>query len=282
MSEGSCLCGALRYAIDDPFVDMLHCHCSMCRKHHGSAFATWIAAPATAFRWLGEPSTLVTYASSERGQRAFCATCGSVAPVVDDATGFVIAPAGNLHGDPGLRPTRHMFVGSKAPWYTIQDSLPRHDEFPPGFNMAAMSRPDPELSAGTTRGSCLCGAVAYETDAAPLRMYYCHCSRCRRARSSAHCANAMYPVAGFRWLRGEELLRDYRLPEAQRFGTAFCARCGSSLPRISVERGVALVPAGSLDGAPAIEATAHIFVESRAPWFDIADALPRYPELPPA
>ena len=45
MTEGRCLCGALRYQIDGPFVDMLHCHCSMCRKHHGTPFATWAAAP---------------------------------------------------------------------------------------------------------------------------------------------------------------------------------------------------------------------------------------------
>ena len=58
MTEGGCLCGALRYEIDGPFVDMLHCHCSMCRKHHGTPFATWVAAPSSGFRWLTDTGTL--------------------------------------------------------------------------------------------------------------------------------------------------------------------------------------------------------------------------------
>ena len=61
MTEGRCLCGALRYEIDGPFVDMLHCHCSMCRKHHGTAFATWAVAPASGFRWSSDTAALAKY-----------------------------------------------------------------------------------------------------------------------------------------------------------------------------------------------------------------------------
>ena len=58
MTDGRCLCGALRYQIDGPFVDMVHCHCSMCRKHHGAPFATWAVAPLSGFRWIGDTATL--------------------------------------------------------------------------------------------------------------------------------------------------------------------------------------------------------------------------------
>ena len=281
MTEGSCLCGALRYQIDGPFVDMLHCHCSMCRKHHGTPFATWVAAPASGFRWLGETSTLATYQSSERGHRDFCRVCGSVAPMVDPGTHLVIAPAGNLEGDPGIRPTKHMFVGSKAGWYQITDDLPQYEEYPPEFGMPSTPRPPVELKPGVSQGSCLCGDVAYEISTPPLRMYLCHCSRCRKGRSSAHCANVFFNAEGFHWTRGAEHVQDFPLPGAQYFGTAFCRRCGSKLPRVSVERNMAVVPAGSLDSDPGIAPAAHIFVGSKAPWFEITDELPRFSEMPP-
>jgi hypothetical protein len=281
MTEGRCLCGALRYQIDGPFVDMLHCHCSMCRKHHGTPFATWAAAPIAGFRWLSDTSSLATYRSSERGHREFCRICGSVAPMVEESFGMVIAPAGNLEGDPGIRPTRHMFVGSKAGWYEITDDLPQHEEYPPEFGMPSTPRAPVELKPGVTQGSCLCGEVAYEITTTPQRMSLCHCSRCRQGRSAAHCANVFYDAKGFRWTRGAGLVEEFPLPGAQYFTTAFCRNCGSELPRVSVERNIAVVPAGSLDSEPAITPAAHIFVGSKAPWFDITDELPQYAEMPP-
>jgi hypothetical protein len=281
MTEGRCLCGALRYEIDGPFVDMLHCHCSMCRKHHGAPYATWVAAPASGFRWTAEPTTLVSYASSAGFHRDFCSACGSVAPLVNAQMGLVIAPAGNLVDDPGIRPSKHMFVASRAPWFEISDDLPRHDEYPPEFGLASTPRAPVDLTPGVAQGSCLCGEVAYEISTPPLRMFYCHCSRCRQGNSAAHCANVFYKAGGFRWTRGADRVRSYRVAEAQYFGTAFCSRCGSAVPRVSTERDVAVVPAGSMDSDPGIAPAGHIFVDSRAAWETISDALPQFAEMPP-
>jgi hypothetical protein len=281
MTEGRCLCGALHYQIDGPFIDVVHCHCSMCRKHHGTPFATWAAAPLSGFRWLGDTATLRTYQSSAKGHRDFCSVCGSVAPMLEDAAGMVIAPAGNLEGDLGMRPTKHMFVGSKAAWYAITDGLPQFEEYPPEFGMSATPRETVAVPAGVTAGQCLCGDVAYEIAGAPLRMYYCHCSRCRQGRSAAHCANVFYKAEDFRWLRGADQVQDYALPGAQFFGTAFCKRCGSKVPRVSVERNMVNVPAGSLDSDPGITPNGHIFVDSKAPWFDITGDLAQFAAMPP-
>ena len=152
MTDGRCLCGALRYQIDGPFVDMVHCHCSMCRKHHGAPFATWAVAPLSGFRWVGDTSTLASYKSSEKGHREFCRVCGSVAPLLDEAIGLAIAPAGNLEGDPGIRPTKHMFVASKAAWYTITDALPQYDEYPPEFGMPSTPREPVAVTPGVDAG----------------------------------------------------------------------------------------------------------------------------------
>ncbi|HEX7081498.1 MAG TPA: GFA family protein [Gammaproteobacteria bacterium] len=133
MVQGSCLCATVRYAVEAPFESMLHCHCSMCRKHHGAAFATSVSAPFAAFRWLTGGSAIEQYASSEEGKRSFCRYCGSVTPSLLPDFDLAICPAGNLAEDTGIRPQAHIFVGSKAPWCTIADSLPQHEANPPEF-----------------------------------------------------------------------------------------------------------------------------------------------------
>ena len=49
MARGSCLCGGVAWEADGPFDLMSHCHCSICRKAHGAAFATYVAVPAAGF-----------------------------------------------------------------------------------------------------------------------------------------------------------------------------------------------------------------------------------------
>jgi hypothetical protein len=91
-----------------------------------------------------------------------------------------------------------------------------------------------------------------------------------------------YPADRLHWTRGQECIVEYKLPGARFFATAFCRRCGSSLPRISPERGIVVVPAGSLDTDPRMQPMAHIFVANKATWFDITDPLPQFAELPPS
>jgi hypothetical protein len=280
MIQGRCLCGTVRYEIDGPVANLLHCHCSMCRKHHGTPFATWAAAPLAGFRFTAGEDAVERYASSAGFHRSFCRHCGSVAPEANAAAGLAICPAGNLEGDLGIEPQLHMFVGSKAPWYRITDDLPQYDEYPPQFGMTSTPREPVATGGADVAGSCLCGAVAYEIDGKPMRMYYCHCSRCRLGRSAAHASNVFFKAKGFRWVRGAELVREYALPGAKFFGTAFCSRCGSEMPRVSIERDVVNVPAGSLDTDPGIEPAAHIFVGSKAPWDRITDSIPQFAEMP--
>jgi hypothetical protein len=282
MTNGSCLCGALRYQIDGPFSAMMNCHCSMCRKEHGSLFATYAVAPATGLRWIAGEDRVARYRSSAHGVRAFCPTCGSAAPGVSPEMGIVFAPAGNLEGDLGITPQRHIFVGSKAPWYSIPDGLPQHEAYPPDVDFSPTERPVVTPRAGVTDGSCLCGEIAFEISGPAQRAMNCHCSRCRRGRGAAHATNIFYAIDSFRWTRGEALVTGYKVPEARFHAVAFCSRCGSKLPRISTDRGVVIVPAGSLDTDPGIQPAAHIFVADKAPWFRIADSLPQFAQMPPA
>ena len=131
MAEGRCLCGSVRYTVEGPYTGMINCHCSMCRKHHGGAFATFVTAPLEQFKWLSGETNVANYESSPGGGRAFCKVCGSIAPAAAPEHGIVFIAAGNLDGELGMTPQMNIFAGSKAPWYEILDSLPQHQEFPP-------------------------------------------------------------------------------------------------------------------------------------------------------
>jgi hypothetical protein len=278
---GSCLCGDVSFEIQGELEPLCHCHCSMCRKSHGAAFVSFASVPRNAFRWTRGESGIRKFESSPGAERSFCSRCGSMVPAVAEGMGRVFVPVGLIAGDFKLGPLPHVFVGSKAPWYTISDSQPQFEAYPPGMGDALPSPRKTEPTPEAIRGGCLCGAVAYETPrptAGPI--FLCHCTRCRRARGAAHNANLFVEAERFRWLRGADKVVAFKLPEAQRFGQSFCRDCGSAVPHVN-PIGRAVIPAGTLDDDPGVRPGLHIFVASKAPWVEIHDDLPRYDEYPP-
>jgi len=135
MVHGSCLCGGVRFEADDIAI-MTHCHCSMCRKALGAAFGTFAHTEHDKFRYVEGEDRIARYESSAGNQRGFCRTCGSSVPVQDRTRPSVPIPAGTLDDDPGVRPVLHIFTGSKAPWWSIDDELPQFEEWTPGYQPA--------------------------------------------------------------------------------------------------------------------------------------------------
>lgn len=282
MIRGSCLCGDVGWESDGPMELASHCHCSRCRKTHGAAFASHGGVPEDGFRWLRGRERVRRYESSPGVFRPFCSRCGSPLPG-DPADGRIFVPLGGVEGDPGARPLAHIFAASKAPWHEIADDLPRFDAWPPGFELPVFpDAPSAEAPKGRVAGSCLCGGVAYEIDGEVAGIRSCHCSRCRKARGAAHASNLFAEAGRFRWLRGEALVDAYKVPEAERFAQCFCRVCGSALPRVDAQRGYVVVPAGGLDGDPGARESEHIFVGSKASWYEIGGPLPQHAEYPPA
>ena len=279
MIRGSCLCGTVRWSFDGAFERMLHCHCRMCRKAHGAPFATYADGDRAHFRLDGGEEAVTRYESSPGFRRAFCSRCGSVTPFTF-GHGMVAVPAGPLDDDPGLRPSFHIYAKWKAPWHEITDSLPRHDISPVGDTPRVDQAEPPPSTGGVLRGSCLCGNVAYEVTGEITRVHNCHCSRCRKARAAAYTTNGFTAMGGVRYTRGEDTLRTWRLPEARYFSQVFCQACGSGMPRLDPERGLAVIPFGSLDDDPGRGADNHIFVASKAPWHEITGDLPCFDEAP--
>lgn len=278
--RATCLCGDVVWEGSGPGDLVHHCHCGICRKVSGTAFTTTGGFPAADFRFVQGESSIRRYCSSPGNERCFCGRCGSIVPgAAFNDTVFV--PFGNVEGDPGGRPVAHIFVASKAPWYEIpDDGLPRFDAYPPGYAQPELFPSTPRGgSDGRIGGSCLCGAIAFDF-APPVDAWHnCHCSRCRRGRGGPHASNLFLDARRFRFLRGEDQIQWFKVPEADRFRQSFCGTCGSKAPRVNVEAGYVAIPAGSLDDDPPKRPERHIYVASKAPWFEIADDLPQFPEF---
>ena len=129
-------------------------------------------------------------------------------------------------------------------------------------------------------GSCLCGKVSYQFEG-PIRIFqYCHCSRCRKFTGSAHASSILIDPSQFEWLRGEEHVGRFELPEAKHYATSFCKHCGSSLPWLTQSGKAVIVPAGTLDDDPQARPIHNVYYADRAPWYEDAGSLIKYDVLP--
>lgn len=130
MYHGSCLCGAIKFNVTDKIKNIIYCHCSLCRKAQGSAFATNGNVEKKNFKFISGQDNLTTYQASETQTKLFCKTCGS--PIMSKNTlvpDMVRVRLGTIESDINEHPVAHIFVASKANWEEISDNLPQYDEY---------------------------------------------------------------------------------------------------------------------------------------------------------
>ena len=132
MINGRCECGRVRYEVDGEVEDFSHCHCSQCRRLHGTAYATFAGISRDKFRYVSGETDIKVYASSESNDRVFCAACGSNI-LVDSRSEpeTLYLCMGTVDGDPPLPRGYHAYVGSKAAWHEITDDLDQYETDPP-------------------------------------------------------------------------------------------------------------------------------------------------------
>jgi len=126
--EGSCECGAVRYRVEDAFLYAANCHCSRCRASTGAAFKPFAGIEREKLELTRGADTLLVF-GEENANHTRCGVCGSLLYSVVRDGGFVHVALGSLVDAPTLRPTGHIFVGSKAPWFEITDDLPQAEEY---------------------------------------------------------------------------------------------------------------------------------------------------------
>lgn len=128
--RGSCYCGAVQYAVTDAFLYAANCHCSNCRRATGSAFKPFAGIEIAELRLVKGESSILRYGDDD-AHDVRCRACGSLLYSVVREGRFAHVAMGTLVDAPTIRPAHHIFVGSKAPWFTITDDLPQYEEHAP-------------------------------------------------------------------------------------------------------------------------------------------------------
>lgn len=124
-------------------------------------------------------------------------------------------------------------------------------------------------------GHCLCGSVSFEYGGPLGPVALCHCNQCRRAHGSAFSASAPVQKVRFRWISGEQSIREYESrPGKYR---AFCSNCGSQLySRVDAIPGILRLRVGVINEPLGKAPAHHVFVGSKSDWFEITDGIPQF------
>lgn len=126
--SGGCRCGAVRYEVEDAFEYAMNCHCSACRASTGAACKPIAGIVREKLEITQGADRLVVFGEELKNDQC-CDGCGSfLFSVVRDGR-YVHVWMGTLIDEPTLRPTHHIFVGSKAGWHEITDDLPQYSEY---------------------------------------------------------------------------------------------------------------------------------------------------------
>jgi hypothetical protein len=113
--------------VADEFVYAANCHCSRCRAATGSAFKPFAGIERAKLELTnGRDALLIVGEETLNDTR--CGACGSLLFSVVRDGAYVHVALGSLGDAPTIRPTHHIFVGSKAPWFEITDDLPQFEE----------------------------------------------------------------------------------------------------------------------------------------------------------
>jgi len=132
MYHGKCLCGAVSIEVNGTIDSIIHCHCSLCRKSTGTAYATNGFVQTNDFNITNGQDKLSTFSFKPGRNRHFCSACGS--PVYssnEQDKNRVRVRLGIFDSDIIEKPISHNFVTSKANWDDLDNNLPRYEAFEP-------------------------------------------------------------------------------------------------------------------------------------------------------
>ena len=122
-TNGSCLCGEVRFEVAGDFDNFFLCHCRYCRKDTGSAHASNLFSTSASLKWCSGESQVTLYRlPSTRHAKAFCSRCGSAVPQIDGK--LLVVPAGSLDTPISIQPDAHLFIANRAEWDNKLEAAP--------------------------------------------------------------------------------------------------------------------------------------------------------------
>jgi hypothetical protein len=131
MIEGSCLCGKIKFNALGELKDVSFCHCSICRKTSGSAFASYGATTTEGFEWITGIELLSKYEQSVGITKYFCGNCSTtlVTHHFKEPDLYHIS-LGCLDGSPEITPLYHQYFNSRPNWSKMTDSIKKYSGWP--------------------------------------------------------------------------------------------------------------------------------------------------------
>ena len=125
---GNCLCGAVEFSAHLPSKWCAHCHCSMCRKHHGAGYVTWVGFDQNQVTFLRGEDQLGWYMSSPGAQRGFCRKCGSSMFFRSERwSGELHIVLGCINDAIDRQPEANVFFDNHVDWMPIDKTLKKVD-----------------------------------------------------------------------------------------------------------------------------------------------------------
>jgi hypothetical protein len=129
---GGCLCGGVRYEIDEPLVSASYCHCTRCQRRSGTAASAQARTVPGSVRIVAGEELVSEWVPPDGSPKCFCTACGGALWSRNLATGALGVRLGTFDGDPGIAPQWHQYVAYAAAWEPIpDDTLPRYPEAKP-------------------------------------------------------------------------------------------------------------------------------------------------------
>jgi hypothetical protein len=123
--EGGCLCGAIRYSVAWPPMQIATCSCRNCQKQAGSALSVLALVSQSSLELNGMLSVYEDKGDSGGSVfRKFCGDCGS--PVLSEVPGMpeqgiAILKAGTLDNSSDLQPSLHYWTSSSPSWVVFPE-----------------------------------------------------------------------------------------------------------------------------------------------------------------
>ncbi len=126
--NGQCLCGQVKYELDNQPGVMGICHCKNCQRQAGSAYSTLAAVPSPEFKFTRGQPKLYEDKDTNSGntvQRYFCGNCGSpIYSALSAQPDMVYLKTGTLDDTAAFKPQFQAWCDSKQDWVTLEEGVP--------------------------------------------------------------------------------------------------------------------------------------------------------------
>jgi hypothetical protein len=139
---GGCLCGDVRYRLDEDPVTLYACHCTDCQRQSGSSFALTRVVRSEALEVVrGRPEERsVTLPDGRVKSARLCGRCATRLLFPSRVAGLSGIEPGTLDDTSWLRPAGHIWARSAQPWVVIPEGALRFEQQPSDEGMMALVR----------------------------------------------------------------------------------------------------------------------------------------------